>query len=407
MKILQIPKILLPKNNIDYKKWAVVACDQFTSQHDYWDEVSSVVKGSYSSLNLILPEIYLNDNRESRLDTINVTMQQYINDDIFDTYNDLILVERTGNNGLVRIGLMIAVDLDSYDFTPGNRNYIKATEATVPERLPVRVEIRDNAIIELPHIMLLMDDREKKIIEPIYKNRENLEKLYDFDLNMNGGHLRGYKINKSKEIIDKLYTLIDRNTLIEKYNSDNPFLFAVGDGNHSLAAAKKCWEKNKATMTADEIEKSPLKYALCELVNIHCEGLMFEPIHRVIFNATEDFIFGMQNKFKGNSSIKAYYNEVEYAITVNDNSTVAIAEITQYIDNYLENNSNASIDYIHGKEYTLEVAKKNNGIALLLPEIKKEDLFSYVINYGILPRKAFSMGEAEDKRYYFEARIIK
>lgn len=407
MNVVKIPSILLPKKNIDLTKWSVVACDQFTSQNKYWTKLSSVCDG-YSALNLILPEIYLNDNRDMRLKHIRENMEKYIKDGIFDTIeNSFILVERTTKSGLIRVGIMLAVDLDAYDFFPMNRNYIKATEATVSDRLPVRVDIRDNAIIELPHIMLLIDDRENTVIEPLYANRATLEPLYDFELNMDGGHLRGYKIANPEAIIEKMYKLIDKDLLISKYGSDNPFLFAVGDGNHSLAAAKKCWDGHKTSMTAAERESSPLRYALCELVNLHCDGLNFEPIHRVVFGAGDSFISEMQSALTGNNSLRISYNGNEYSAMVNENSSKAIGEITEFIDGYLAKHKEAEIDYIHGEAHLLSVAKDKNGVAIFMPKLQKNELFSYVIEKGILPRKAFSMGEAEEKRYYTEARIIK
>lgn len=405
--IIKTKDILIPKKDFDYNKWSVVACDQFTSQKDYWNKLYSDC-GEYSTLNVIYPEAFLNENQEERLTKIKDNMVRYINEDIFDCYNNLILVERTTNTGLIRIGLVLSIDLECYDYTPKSNNFIKATELTVVERLPVRVKIRENALIELPHVMLLMDDRKKDIIEPLYKKREKLQKIYDFDLNMNGGHLRGYLVNKSDKLVKKLYKLINDKELIKKYgSSDNKFLFAVGDGNHSLASAKLYWNQLKQTLNDEEKKNHPARFALCELVNLHCEGLLFEPIHRVILNADESFIKEMSAKLNGTKKIRVLYNKNEYIINVSENSADAIYDIGEFIDGYIKIHNDVKVDYIHGSEHLIQVSENHNGIAIFMPSIEKDMLFKYVLTKGSLPRKAFSMGEAEDKRYYMESRKIK
>ena len=335
-------------------------------------------------------------------------MIDYIDKGIFKQLNNsFILVERVCADNLIRVGLMLAVDLDSYDYSPINDSPIKATEATVKSRLPVRVEIRENAIIELLHIMLLMDDRNCDIIEPLYNNRASLKKLYDSPLNMGGGHIRGYLVENTEEIISKIYSLVDRDCLIKKYGREDKFLFAVGDGNHSLAAAKLVWDKIKKNLNDEERENHIARYCMCELVNLHCDGLLFQPIHRAVFNASMDFIDNLKKSLKGERLIEVLYNGIEYKINAPEDARDAIIDIQSFIDTYLEEHKDASIDYIHGEEHLRAVCEENNGIAIFMPKIEKNQLFGYVLNNGSLPRKAFSMGEAEDKRYYLEARVIK
>lgn len=404
--ILKTPKILIPKKQFNLTKWAVVACDQFTSQKDYWDKLDKEC-GDVSTLRIIYPEVFLGENEKERIDKINKTMIEYLNKGIFEEINDsYILVERTTGYGHKRLGLIISVDVEKYDYKPLSSAPIKATEKTVEERIPVRVKIRKNASLELPHVMLLMDDIEKNIIEPLYKQRKQYELLYDFELNMNGGHLRGYRIRNTKDINDKIMNLINKDVLKAKYGiSDNPFLFAVGDGNHSLATAKACWEKIKE-YTEDK-ENHPARYALCELVNLYDDDLIFEPIHRVMFNVDDNFVEEFVNVSQGPDKAYIVYKGEKIEYNVNQSKPEAIYNIQTFLDNYMLKHNNARIDYIHGEDNTVKVAKENNGVAILMPKVKKSELFKYVLTKGVLMRKAFSMGEAEEKRYYMECKRIK
>ncbi|MDR3263355.1 MAG: DUF1015 domain-containing protein [Clostridiales bacterium] len=411
MNIIKIPEILLPKDGIDYQKWASIACDQFTSETDYWNDLEVFTKDAYSAYHITYPEIYLGKDEDARIRRINDTMKKYLSDGIFDTVKDsFILVERTTRYSAVpRFGLIISVDLEAYDFKPFNKSYIKATEGTIVERLPVRVKIRENALLELPHILLLIDDAQKSVIEPIAADRQKLVKLYDFELNKGGGHIKGYKVTDAKGIADKIYALADKDVLTAKYGAyDNNFLFAVGDGNHSLAAAKAFWEQLKPALTAEERSNHPARYALVELMNLYDGALKFEPIHRVVFNAEDGFIGGLVklNPF-GAKKIKAFSAEKEYYINVGADAAVAIKDIQTYIEEYIKNNPKTIVDYIHGEEHLKDVVSKRGGIGIVMPSITKAELFPFVVKNGVLPKKAFSMGEAEEKRYYLEAKPIR
>ena len=389
MSIILNPEFLLPKKGVDYSKWAVIACDQFTSQREYWESVKEYVGDAPSALNMIFPEAYLSEDNEARIHSINENMRDMLDSDFFDVYKGFVLVERTLANGHKRLGLMIAVDLEAYEYTPDTHAPIRATERTVVERLPIRVDIRRNAVLELPHIMLLMNDPTKSIIEELYEYRDEMWQIYDFDLNMNGGHITGYFFNDD-ELIERI-----------EHMSHNELLFAVGDGNHSLATAKECWNEKRENGLA---KHSPhARYAMCELVNLYDDSLEFAPIHRIIKGQGVEFIREMQDTLQGDASIVAILDGVEYNINVDSNASDAIKDIQDFIDARV---SGTDIDYIHGDEYVREVASREGAIAIMMPTIENEGLFDYVERRGVLPRKAFSMGEAEDKRYYVEARRI-
>ncbi|MCR4897771.1 MAG: DUF1015 domain-containing protein [Acholeplasmatales bacterium] len=409
MAIVEIPKILLPKKNIDYSKWSVIACDQHTSEEDYWNKVNLNTKGSLSTINLVLPEIYLKEGEakvKERVAKINSNMKEYIDNDIFNEVNSFIFVKREMKKNLYHYGLMISVDLEEYDYSPKSNLPIRATEKTVPERLPVRIDIRLHAPLELPHILLLMDDRKDEIFNYLKKEINNMDKLYDFNLMENAGHIEGYKVNDSNKVKDMILKLLDPKTLKEKYGSDSPILFAVGDGNHSLAAAKECWNKIKAGLTEEEKKTHPARFALCELQNIYDESLEFEPIHRVVMNADKSFIDYLL-ELKGPNKVLMEYQGNKYYINVSNSPADAIFEIQNKIDSYLKDHKNVEIDYIHDEDSLRKVAKETNGIAIYMPTITKESLFNHVANEGVLPRKSFSMGSANTKRFYLEAKKIR
>ncbi len=409
MAIVEIPKILLPKKNIDYSKWSVIACDQHTSEEDYWNKVNLNTKGSLSTINLVLPEIYLKEGEakvKERVAKINSNMKEYIDNDIFNEINSFIFVKREMKKNLYHYGLMISVDLEEYDYSPKSNLPIRATEKTVPERLPVRIDIRLHAPLELPHILLLMDDRKDEIFNYLKKEINNMDKLYDFNLMENAGHIEGYKVNDSNKVKDMILNLLDPKTLKEKYGSDSPILFAVGDGNHSLAAAKECWNKIKAGLTEEEKKTHPARFALCELQNIYDESLEFEPIHRVVMNADKSFIDYLL-ELKGPNKVLMEYQGNKYYINVSNSPADAIFEIQNKIDSYLKDHKNVEIDYIHDEDSLRKVAKETNGIAIYMPTITKESLFNHVANEGVLPRKSFSMGSANTKRFYLEAKKIR
>ena len=410
--------ILLPKN-VDMTKWSVIACDQYTSEPNYWEEVKNIVGESPSTLNLTLPEIYLEENDvEERIEKINKTMEEYLNKDLFIEYkNSMIYSERTQADGKVKEGLIGIVDLEDYNFEKGSTSLIRATEKTIIERIPPRIKVRENASLELPHILILIDDEKKEIIECL-KNKVSKEDLvYDFDLMQNGGHLKGYVLNDETmdEIDSKLENLSNQENFEKKYNVKDKgiLLFAMGDGNHSLATAKTMYENLKKTMSPDEYLNHPARYALVELVNLHSSALEFEAIHRVIFDTdVEDLVKSLNEYYTINEDGNGQKFELitkDYDKTLyieNPKSNIAVGSIQMFLDEYLANHQ-GKIDYIHGDDTTKEMASKEGNVGIIFDAMSKGDLFKTVILDGALPRKTFSMGHAHDKRFYLEARKIK
>ena len=399
-----IPKILLP-DGIDMSAWATVACDQFTSEKEYWDKLEKFVGTKPSTLKLVLPEVYLKEY-ESRIDTINSNMYKYLDSGIFkDEIEDFILVERSTPYQKTRLGLIVAVDLEEYSYEKGKKPRIRATEGTIIERLPPRMKIRENAPLEFPHIMLLIDDKDKTIIEPLFANSQKLEKLYDFELNMGGGHIKGYRVNNSKAVKEKILKLLDKQTLIKKYGRSEEFLFAVGDGNHSLATAKNCWENLKKTLPKEKLENHPARFALVELVNLYDEGLCFEPIHRYIEGIdTEKFVKNLPTSGKDFGGVMISGQKSPYYVSFD--IAVAVKTVDDYITKYISEYG-GNVDYVHGENSLKALTEKNkNSVGILLPKMKKETLFLSVMDNGSLPRKTFSMGEAVEKRYYIEGKKI-
>lgn len=484
--------ILLPNDGIDMKKWSVIACDQFTSQADYWDAVEKYVGDAPSTLNVVFPEIYLGtiENQENdcnssgdgvkndketgrktkyasmtddeRIKYINTTMDTYLTDGtlkqaVADGY---VLVERTTESG-VRLGIVGLIDLDDYDFDPKKKTLIRATEGTVISRIPPRVKIRENAAIELPHVMLLVDDpidRQKidgcqcdtqedavniaavkhGIIEYVYAIRDTLCKLYDTDLMQGGGHIRGYAVEgeAAKQVTE---------AFAAKQESSGGFLFAVGDGNHSLATAKTCWEniKKSGKFTEEQLKTHPARHALVEICNLHSEALEFKPIHRLLTNIDvkdmlsffeaeitkqglesaegDEIVFEYVESGSCDSAKPANGNEVvsenndgrctapikNSGINITNRGDRLSVEILQGIlDKYLETHGNVEIDYIHGDEALHGLVKETKGCGIFLQSIDKSTLFPAINAGGVLPRKTFSIGEANEKRYYMECHKI-
>ena len=412
--------ILLP-DGADMTKWAVVACDQFTSQPEYWQAVEDTVGDAPSALRLILPEAKLNDaNVDEHIADINASMKKYLDGGVFRTLEDtLIYIERTQSDGKVRHGLIGMVDLEQYDFTPGSGALIRATEGTVLSRIPPRVRVRKDAPIELPHVMLLIDDPEGTVIEPLTAGSGKMERLYDFDLQQGGGHLKGWKLTGEQVdgVADALEGLCSDVEMEKKYGMSGvaPLLFAVGDGNHSLATAKQCYEDLKKVTPESEWASLPARYALVEVVNNHDDALGFEPIHRVLFDVDHDdfmaaFKAAYPNAYEGKGEghvIEVVWEGHDGFITVPDPKVqLAVGTLQGVIDEYLKSHG-GEVDYIHGDEVTKELGSKPGNMGFLLPAMGKEQLFKTVMADGVLPRKTFSMGHAQDKRYYVEARKIK
>lgn len=413
MKTFRTADILIP-NNIDNTKWSVVACDQYTSEPEYWKRVESEVGDAPSALKITFPEVYLEDGKgDERIADINDTMKKYLDDGIFREISDtFIYVERDLGDGRIRKGLVGAIDLEDYDFNKGSVSYVRATEGTVLERIPPRVKIRKNAVLELPHIMILIDDAQKTVIEPLEKKKDGFEKLYDFDLMQDSGHLCGYAVSggAANEVCSAL------NKIGENAESKgNTLVFAVGDGNHSLATAKTCWENIKKDLSEEERKVHPARFALVELVNIHDSSLEFEPIHRVVFGACPSELIEAFMKYYGGASfkdnggqhIKYMYADTEGDLYVsNAPSQLAVGTLQKFLDEYTADNG-AKVDYIHGEEVVRALSKQDGNIGFILPAMEKSDLFVSVEKDGALPRKTFSMGEAKEKRFYFECKRIK
>ena len=430
---IQAPEILIPNNQIDFEKWAVVACDQFTSQPEYWNTVEKIIGQSPSAYHLILPEAYLGTEKEQIHSTkINSLMEKYLKMNYFQMIDGIIYIERYFGNS-VRKGLIAALDLEQYDFTDGADSLIRATEGTIIDRLPPRIKIRQDALIEIPHILVLIDDPEVSVIEPIIKSSNAIELIYDFNLMRNSGHLKGYHVispTLENKVIQALEKLISPDIQSEKYGVEKnapPLLFAVGDGNHSLATAKAVWDKIKH----EAPENHPARYALVEIVNIHDEGIVFEPIHRLLKGIKEDWFLSLKNYFRNkldvlkiadfktlasavsnnrteNQVFGTFDKSNYWLVSINEpNHTLTVGSIQNYIDDLILNNQINDVDYIHGDETILELGSKSGNAGIYLSAMRKDSLFRSVIKDGALPRKTFSMGEAHQKRFYLECRKIR
>jgi hypothetical protein len=438
---IKLPEILLPNEKIDLSKWSVVACDQYTSQLDYWNKVKENTQQQPSSLNIIFPEVYLeDDDGEQRLKNINKTMRDYLDQGVLKALHKpgFVLVDRKTSQAPSRKGLVVSIDLEQYDFNKGSSSLIRATEGTIVDRLPPRIKVRQDAEIELPHIMVLIDDPDKTVIEPLFEDQD-LETLYDFELMEESGHLKGYAIDRADQlqhIANALTQLADTDNFSKKYNAQGQevLLYAMGDGNHSLATAKAIWETLKTeTDDINAIMQNSARYALVELVNIHDEGLQFEPIHRVLFNVNSAHLLDALSHyyFKNDCLVKSCSSEQDLLaqskqaqtdnnhiipfispegygfIMINDPTfTLEIASIEDFFNIYLEANE-VKVDFIHGDDVVNDLGSKEGNMGFFFPPISKSSLFKTIIFDGALPRKTFSMGEADEKRFYLEARKIK
>ena len=391
--------ILIPKTG--FEKWSIVACDQFTSEPQYWRDVTAYVGNEPSALKITLPEIYLSDDDVSdRISEINERMREYLSGDIFNEYkNSMIYVERTLPDGLVRRGIIGAIDLEQYDYAPGSNAVIRATEGTVIERIPPRVKIRRGAPLEIPHAMVLFDEPENTVIGPLTCKTgfDSGSELYSFKLMMGGGSVRGRILNDNEiaGVIDALYAIMEAN------QSENPMLFAVGDGNHSLAAARQCYLANPTEAN---------RYALVEIINIHDTALEFEPIYRVLFNVDPANVI---EELTAEDTSKSRAHSVSYVcasgegeVRIGADSALAVGAVQDFIDRYLERHPDAMVDYIHGLEVARYLSREKESVGFIFEGMRKDELFPAVLKDGALPRKTFSMGEAQSKRYYLEARRI-
>ena len=392
---VSVPEILLPQATADMSKWAVIACDQHTSDPAYWQELEEYVKDAPSALRLTLPEIYLSDDCSDRIAAIARSMRAYREKGIFRKLDKgFVLVERSTPFSPARFGLVLAVDLEAYSYEAGAKAQIKATEATIVERIPPRLKIRESASIEFPHVMLLYDDPADSVLGP-WKGAP-LEVLYDTELNMGGGHVTGRRLPDTAAVI----------SAFEKLEKGG-MLFMVGDGNHSLATAKAAWDKIKATLSEEEREAHPARFALCEAVNIHDAGIRFEAIHRLVKGVdAEDLSRAFAARAQGEGSATLYAGGRGTRVRVPAAAAEAVAETDRIIAAYIAEHG-GSVDYVHGEEALRALTAENAGyVGIALPAMDKSELFDQVLRGGSLPRKTFSMGESEEKRYYMEGKEI-
>ena len=391
-----VPEILLPREGTDMGKWAVIACDQHTSDRAYWDELENYVKDAPSTLRLTLPEIYLSGDCSARIRAIADTMKRYRKEGVFRKLErGFVLAERKTPYSPVRFGIVLAVDLDAYSYDVNAKAAIKATEATIVERIPPRLKIREGADVEFPHVMLLYNDREDSVLKDLKGALSSLEKLYDFELNMGGGHIRGYFVPCAEEIAARFEALADEDGLV----------FMVGDGNHSLATAKAAWEKIKAGLTEEERQSHPARYALAEAVNLYDDGIRFEAIHRIVTGVdAKKFAAGFPVVAEGDAFLAVQGEKARNPLGKDAAAAVKLAD--GYISDYIAENG-GEVDYIHGEEEILRLTRERaDSVGILLPKMDKADLFGTVKRHGCLPRKTFSMGESAEKRYYIEGKEI-
>jgi hypothetical protein len=429
---IQVPEILLPSQDVDLHKWAVIACDQFTSEPEYWERVAATVGDAPSTYHLILPEAWLTrPDKSERIQFSQAKMHEYLDSGLLESHNGFVLVERSVGEA-TQTGLIVALDLETYDFNKGSQSLIRATEGTILDRLPPRMQVRRGAPLELPHILVLYDDPDFSVLAPLLEQKDVLPLAYDFDLMEGSGHVTGHFVKDPETldaVIDHLAGLLDPMNYQARYgkvDQSHPLLFAVGDGNHSLATAKSIWEELKPTVGMDH----PARYALVELVNLHDPSLKFEPIHRVMFNVGDGFAYLVTKYFEPNYEIltvRDFNTMKELVLTTSagkqrfgmitngeyrvieltaPKSNLSVGSIQEFLDGYIKKNSDAEIDYVHGDDVLDKLSQQPGNVGFFVPPIKKDNFFKSVILDGSLPRKTFSIGHAKDKRFYLEARRI-
>lgn len=379
---VSLPNILLPADSVDLHRFSVIACDQFTAQPEYWQDVENIVGDVCSTLRITLPEVYLADNNDDAIDRINTTMRQYLEKHLLVDIGETFIYLRRRTSAGVRQGLVVALDLEQYDYTKDAKSMIRATEGTIVDRLPPRIKIRSGAPLETPHIMVLIDDHENRLMSLLAEQVETMECLYDFTLMKDGGHSEGYRVDAPKIVLEIARILKE----LKLQGGDN-FLFAMGDGNHSFAAAKACWDAIKPTLSPKERENHPARYALAELVNLYDPALTFEPIHRLLYNVDPD--------------------AVQRELGFNAANPPDAQMLQPKLDEWLKAHPEAELEYIHGEQECRELGDKPDRLAIVFPEFDRDSLFAVVRQKGAFVRKSFSMGEARDKRYYLECRKIK
>ena len=393
--------ILLPKK--DPETWAVIACDQFSSERDYWDRVAERVGDRPSTLHMVVPEVYLEGiSMEEASLSRNQKMNEYVNSDVFrELDNSFIYVEREITGGIIRRGLVGKIDLEAYDYLPGTAPAARASEKTVVDRLPPRIRVRRGACLEMPHVLVLIDDEKETVIEPLTKIKDALETVYDFDLMEDGGKIRGYRVSgeQAKKVIEAIDTLGSRDVQ-----------FVIGDGNHSLAAAKDCWREIKKNLSEEESLNHPARFALVELCNVYDEGIVFEPIHRIVFDCDPKKVLEELRREAGSNNgrdLEVIANGKKDSLRVKNESLGALIAAVQKVLDRVHDAGEGVVDYIHDEKALLKLSKKENSLAVFLPKMDKSDLFATVEKSGVFPKKSFSIGHARDKRYYLECRKIK
>jgi hypothetical protein len=430
---LAVPEFYLPRPGIDLSRWAVIACDQFTSEQEYWDEVQKIVGDAPSTYHITLPEVYLGKPQEAeRLASVNATMDRYLEQAILRPHEGFVYIERTVA-GKTRRGLLVCLDLEKYDYNKNSTSLIRATEGTILDRLPPRIKIREHASLELPHILVLIDDPQDSVIGSFTRIKKDLHPLYDFDLMLGSGHLSGWLVDDASQmnnVAENIARLGDITVYRSKYDlpdARDVLLYAMGDGNHSLATAKAIWEKNKTTVGMDH----PSRYALVELENVHDAGLEFEPIHRVVFDIRSNLENALRKYFGQSISFLPSIDMDEMKTIVNGSTTanqrfglitggklmvvqlhrpalnLPVGNLQAFLDQFIKSGGAGSLDYVHGDEAVTNLGKLEGNAGLYLPGMHKSELFKTVILDGALPRKTFSMGEAKEKRFYLEARKIR
>ncbi len=412
--------LLPPRSYIDKGYWATIACDQFTSEPEYWQSVEALVGDAPSTFHLMLPEVYLNET-DTRLPAIHDAMTHALQEQLICHKNSMIAVSRTQSDGRVRHGLVAMIDLEQYDYTHSATSLIRATEGTVLSRIPPRVAVRRDAPIELPHVMLLIDDPDKTVLEPLFDAKAESTRpiAYDCELMLHGGHIRGTFLREAEQsgVRTALEALITPEAMQVRYgDAELPaLLFAVGDGNHSLATAKAAYEEIKASIGDKAAAEHPARYALVEIVNLHDSALSFEPIYRVMFHVDPADVLAAWEQYGSSlqgtaapQTVRCIGVDTDITVTVNAPvRQLPVGTLQDFIDEYLVHHPEAEVDYIHGEDSTRTLANAPDAIGFLFAGMEKSQLFRTVIYDGALPRKTFSMGHARDKRYYMECRKIK
>ena len=418
--------ILLPDASVPLGQWGCIACDQFTSDRDYWAKAEQAAAGGPSALRLILPEVYLGESdQQVRVDQIHKAMEQYDREVLTRAVDGFVYVERTLQSGRVRQGLVGRVDLEAYNYHLGSLPLVRPSEHTVEERIPPRMAVRRGARLETPHVMMLADDPDRLLIEPVGRQKEKLRPLYDGELMLGGGHVAGWAVEDPaliRQIEDAMEVLSSQETFLAKYPgapNDRPMALAVGDGNHSLATAKAYWEELKKTLTPEEQKNHPARWCLAEVCNVRSDAVEIQPIHRVLFNTSyETVLLNLVTWSDENFAGIRFGEDFEQKLQLvgpldqchlsfeNPSAPLGVGTVDEFVEYFLDNHPEARVDYVHDEAAVRAFCAKEGAVGLLLPAMHKADLFRGVVLGGVLPRKTFSLGHAEEKRYYLECRRI-